>query len=188
MRVEALQTLKPRKTLRLAALVLAGAAAALPAADALAQGMNTPASAQFYPFLGYWKGRGQLSVPGKDPELLRLSLSCRKAVAGFAVRCDFVGRNDTTMFTFVEADLMAVDPATGVGHWYAVNNQGEVHDHTAQWPDAATMNARYDWVQNGRQMSENVVFRFREGKHMSFRSVTTQDGQEVGAFFGNMYR
>ena len=188
MRVEVLPRTKLMKGLRLATLLLSGIVAALTGGQALAQGMNMPASARFYPFLGYWKGRGQLSVPGKDPELLRLSLSCRKAVAGYAVRCDFVGRNDTTMFTFVEADLMAVDPATGVAHWFAVNNQGETHDHVAQWPDAATMNANYDWTQNGSQMSENVVFRFRDGKHMSFRSVTTQDGQEVGAFFGNMYR
>ena len=188
MHIEALPQLKQKNRLRLAvlALALAGGAVALPASDALAQAMHTPTSSQFYPFLGYWKGDGQLSLPGKDPELLKLSLSCRKAVAGFAVRCDFVGRSDT--MTFVEADLMAVDPATGVAHWYAVNNQGETHDHTAQWPDAATMNAHYDWAQNGRQMSENVIFRFRGGKHMSFRSVTTQDGQEVGAFFGNMYR
>jgi len=186
MQFEALHKLKPKKYFRIALLVLAAAAAAVAAADATAQAMNTPASSQFYPFLGYWKGNGQLSVPGKDPELLKLSLSCRKAVAGFAVRCDLVGRSDT--MTFVEADLMAVDPVTGVGHWYAVNNQGETHDHIAQWPDAATMNAHYEWGQNGKQMSENAVFRFRDGKHMSFRSVTTQDGQEVGAFFGNMYR
>jgi len=187
MRVEALPRTKLMRGLRLAALVLCGVAAALTAADAPAQGINQLASSRFYPFLGYWKGRGQLSVPGKDPQLLRLSLSCRRAVAGYAVRCDFVGRNDTTMFTFVEADLMAVDPATGVAHWFAVNNQGETHDHVAQWPDAATMNANYDWTQNGRQMSENAVFRFKDGKQISFRSVTTQDGQEVGAFFGNMY-
>ena len=188
MRVEAPQIPKLMRCLRIAALALAGAVLALPAADALAQAMNTPASSRFYPFLGYWKGRGQLSLPGKDPELLRLSLSCRKAVAGFAVRCDFVGRNDTTMFTFVEADLMSVDPVTGIGHWYAVNNQGETRDHVAEWPDAATMNAHYEWVQNGKQMRESVVFRFSHGRQMSFRSVTTQDGQEVGAFFGNMYR
>jgi hypothetical protein len=28
-----------------------------------------------------------------------------------------------------ETDLMGVDAVTGEGHWYAVINQGESHDH-----------------------------------------------------------
>ena len=150
---------------RIAALVLAGAALTVSVSDALAQ-TAAPASAptQFYPFLGYWKGHGQYGAPGKDPAQLALSLSCRRAVAGWAVRCDFVGRGDT--MTFVEADLMGVDPVTGIGHWYAVNNQGDTHDHIAEWTDAKTMIAHYEWEQNGKQMRENVIVRFpREKQH-----------------------
>ncbi|MGH8737371.1 MAG: hypothetical protein ACREU5_04240 [Burkholderiales bacterium] len=156
---------------------------ALAASSAAAQ-TAVPAAAQFYPFLGYWKGNGQYGAPGKDPVALALSLSCRKAVAGHAVRCDFVGRSDT--MTFVEADLMGTDPVSGIGHWYAVNNQGDTHDHVAEWPDRKTMIAHYDWEQSGRQMRENVVFRFTSEKDMDFRSVITDNGQEVGAFFGKL--
>jgi hypothetical protein len=159
---------------------------AVPARDAGAQAPAPPVSSRFYPFLGYWKGHGQLGEPGKDPQLLALSLSCRKAVAGYAVRCDLVGRNDT--MTMVEADLMAVEPVSGIGHWYAVNNQGDTHDHIAEWPDAKTMIAHYEWEQNGKQMRENVIFRFTQPKEMDFRSVLTENGQEVGAFFGKLGR
>lgn len=169
---------------RIAALALM-AAALLAASGARAQAA-APASSVFYPFLGYWKGNGQYGAPGKDPAQLALSLSCRKAVAGWAVRCDFVGRGETMIL--VEADLMAVDPVSGIGHWYAVNNQGDTHDHIAEWPDAKTMIAHYDWEQNGKQMRENVIFRFPRDKQMSFRSVITEDGREIGAFFGNLGR
>ncbi|HUJ86374.1 MAG TPA: hypothetical protein VLX30_05935 [Burkholderiales bacterium] len=170
---------------RIAALVLAAAALAVTVCDAAAQN-GAPAAARFYPFLGYWKGNGQYGAPGKDPVQLSLSLSCRKAVSGWAVRCDFVGRGDT--MTFVEADLMGVEPASGTGRWYAVNNQGDTRDHVAEWPDASTMLAHYDWAQDGKQMRENVVFRFTREKDMDFRSVVTENGQEVGAFFGKLSR
>jgi hypothetical protein len=174
---------------RIAALALAAAALSATASSAAAQTTTPvpiapPVSSKFYPFLGYWKGNGQYGAPGKDPVQLALSLSCRKAVAGWAVRCDFVGRGETMLL--IEADLMGVDPVQGVAHWYAINNQGDVHDHIADWPDANTMNAHYDWEQNGKQMRENVVFRFPREHEMSFRSVITENGQEVGAFFGNM--
>ena len=174
-----------RSCARIAVLALAVAAIAVPLADAAAQ-PAAPAASRFYPFLGYWKGNGQLGAPGRDPELLALSLSCRKAVAGWAVRCDLVGRNDN--MTMIEADLMGVDPVSGVGHWYAINNQGDTHDHVAEWPDAKTMIAHYEWEQNGKQMRENVIFRFTHPKEMDFRSVLIEDGREVGAFFGKLSR
>ncbi len=170
---------------RMAALVLAGAALTVTVSGAVAQ-TSAPEATRFYPFLGYWKGNGQYGAPGKEPALLALSLSCRKAVAGWAVRCDFVGRSDT--MTFVEADQMGVDRDTGIGHWNAINNQGEAHDHISEWPDANTMIAHYDWEQNGKQMRENVIFRFTHEKNMDFRSVVTENGQEVGAFFGKLSR
>ncbi|MGH8744916.1 MAG: hypothetical protein ACREUK_00310 [Burkholderiales bacterium] len=156
------------------------------AASGAAAQTAVPSATPFSPFLGYWKGNGQYGAPGKDPVALALSLSCRKAVAGQAVRCDFVGRGDT--MTFVEADLMGVDPALGIGHWFAINNQGDTHDHIAEWPDAKTMIAHYDWEKNGKQMRENIVFRFTHEKDMDFRSVITENGQEVGAFFGKLSR
>ncbi|MFZ1907543.1 MAG: hypothetical protein WAU52_00535 [Burkholderiales bacterium] len=174
---------------RIAALVLAGAALTVSVSGAVAQTAApapTPVPTRFYPFLGYWKGNGQYGAPGKDPVQLALSLSCRKAVSGWAVRCDFVGRGDTMIF--VEADLMGVDPVTGIGHWYAVNNQGDTHDHISDWTDARTMIAHYEWEQNGKQMRENVIFRFAREKDMDFRSVVTENGQEVGAFFGKLSR
>lgn len=170
----------------IAVFVLAGAAFAVPAPECSAQPLSSRSATPFYPFLGYWKGNGQYGAPGKDPVQLALSLSCRKAVSGLAVRCDFVGRGEA--MTFVEADLMGTDPAMGIGHWFAINNQGDTHDHIAEWPDAKTMIAHYDWEQNGKQMRENVVFRFTHEKDMDFRSVITENGQEVGAFFGKLSR
>jgi hypothetical protein len=176
---------------RIAALVLAAAAFAVAASAAPAQTtapvpIAPPVSAKFYPFLGYWKGNGQYGAPGKEPVQLALSLSCRKAVAGWAVRCDFVGRGESMLL--IEADLMGVDPVSGIGHWFAINNQGDVHDHIADWPDAKTLTAYYDWEQDGKQMRENVIVRFPREKEMNFRSVITENGKDVGAFFGDMTR
>ena len=67
-------------------------------------------------------------------------------------------------------------------------SQGDTHDHISEWTDANTMIAHYEWEQNGKQMRENVIFRFAREKDMDFRSVVTENGQEVGAFFGKLSR
>ena len=87
-----------------------------------------------------------------------------------------------------EPDLMGVDPVTGAGHWYAVTNQGETHDHLTDWPDPKTMKARYAWTQDGKKMAEDITFKFTGKSSVTFQSVTTADGQEAGLFSGALKR
>jgi hypothetical protein len=173
-------------TRSLAALLAAGALALPVAAAAADVVVARPAAVRFYPLLGYWKGEAQRVEPGQPPVVLALSLSCRKASSGWAVRCDMVGRNDTMIMT--ESDLMGVDPVTGTGHWFAVSNQGDTHDHVAQWPDPNTMKAHYAWTQDGKQMLESIVFQLIGKSTLEFRSTVTADGIEVGSFSGKLAR
>jgi len=62
---------------------------------------------------------------------LKLALACSKAAGGYGVTCAMQARRKGMQSS--EADLMGVDPVTGKGHWYAVTNTGETHDHVVDW-------------------------------------------------------
>jgi len=168
------------------AVVLAFACSAASAPAAESAPPAAPAAARIYPFVGTWSGRGELSEPGQKPVPLSLGLKCSKASSGWAVRCEMTAKNGQMVIT--ETDLMGVDPVTGQGHWYAVTNQGETHDHVAEWTDASTMKARHEWTQDGKRMGEDVTLRFGGRKSLEFRSVTSADGQEVARFSGTVTR
>lgn len=156
------------------------AAASSPAATA----GDAPAAAPYYRFVGKWQGQGELSEPGNAPIKLALSLSCRKVSLGSGVACELTGKNNSLQIS--ELDLFGVDAVTGQGHWYAVSNQGESHDHLAAWSDADTMKAYYHWAQEGKQMRENIEFRFKGKGALTFRSAVTADGQPAGEFSGSL--
>lgn len=143
-----------------------------------------PPAASFYPFLGIWHGKGELAETGKDPIKLDLSLACKKVSSGWGISCDMNAKNGSMLMT--ESDLMGVDPVTGQAHWYAVTNQGETHDHLAQWSDAHTMKAHYAWTQGGSKMQEKIVFNFKGKKSASWSSVVSADGKKVAEFSGTI--
>jgi len=164
------------------AMVLASMVVQTPAAAA----DKAPAAARYYPLLGHWKGEGELGEPGQAASKLALKLACRKDASGWAVRCEMQAKNGA--MTMSEVDLFGVDPVSGQGHWYAVSNQGETHDHLTQWTDAKTMKATYAWVQDGKQMQEHIVFTLPSRKSIEFRSVVSADGKQVGTFSGRLAR
>jgi hypothetical protein len=176
-----------KHTTRLAALALVAGSTAIPMTAALADdSAKPPAAAEYYPFIGFWRGSGQLSEPGRAPVKLTLELSCRKASMGWAVRCDMVAKNKH--LTMTEADLMGVDSVTGKGHWYAVTNQGEMHDHITKWTDPKTMKAHYAWAQDGKKMEERITVSFKDKDTLDFRSATTANGKDAGVFSGKAFR
>jgi len=145
-----------------------------------------PAASRYYPLIGHWKGKGTLSEGGQAPIALALRLACNKAASGWAVRCVMVAKNGK--ITITESDLMGVDAITGKGHWYAVSNQGETHDHIAEWVDPKTMKAHYAWHAAGKRMVENITLRLVHRKSMEFHSVVTADGMKVSTFSGKLKR
>jgi hypothetical protein len=88
----------------------------------------------------------------------------------------------------MESDLMGVDPVTGQAHWYSVTNQGETHDHLASWPDAHTMLAHHDWMQDGTHMREDITFHFQGADAVTFKSVVTADDKQAATFSGSLKR
>ncbi len=169
-----------------ATALIASTATALAADAAAATAATPPAASRYYPFLGHWKGHGEISEPGQSPTPVSIAMSCSKVSSGWAVRCDMEAKNDT--MTITESDLMGVDPVTGTGHWYAVTNQGETHDHVTQWPDAKSMTAHHAWTQDGKTMEEDIAFVFTDDKSLTFRSTVSEDGKAAGDFFGKLSR
>jgi len=170
---------------RIAGIVISALGCAL-VASAAAASETAPAASRYYPLLGHWKGTGELAAPGQPAMKLALKLSCYKVSSGWAVRCAMSARNGKTVMT--ESDLFGVDPVTGQGHWYAISNQGETHDHLVEWTDARTMKAHYGWKEGGKQMLENIVLRLPAKRSLEFRSAVTADGQEAGLFSGKLAR
>jgi len=168
---------------RVLSLILAVFAASVSLSSAQAAAKSAPAAAKFYPMVGKWHGMGQLVEPGQTPVKLTMTFNCRKVAAGWGVACDMKAKNKSMSIS--ESDLMGVDPVTGKAHWYAVTNQGETHDHIAEWTDANTMHAQYTWTQDGKQMQETIQFNFKK-RALTFSSVVTMDGQTVGEFSGEL--
>jgi len=150
----------------------------------LAMAEQAPPAAQYYPLEGKWKGKAEMVEPGQAPVKLDMTFSCRKVSSGWGIACDMNAKNKEMMIS--ESDLMGVDPVTGKGHWYAITNMGETHDHQAEWSDANTMHAHYAWEQDGKQMEEKVEFNFKSAKTVNFRSVVTMNGQVAGEFSGSL--
>jgi len=125
-------------TIRFAIAVLAmSASTILPLTSTAAEPAAVPAAARFYPFVGNWKGQGELREGEQPATRLTLDYQCKKASAGWAVSCNLIARNG--QMTMAETDLFGVDPVTGKGHWFAVTNAGETHNHIADWTDSKTM-------------------------------------------------
>jgi hypothetical protein len=160
----------------------------LPITSALAQqkAAPEPAASRYYPLVGMWQGEGKLQEGSQPTVSLNVHLNCKKASSGWAVICEMRALSSKTVIT--ETDLMGVDPITGVGHWYAITNQGETHDHIAEWPDARTMKAHYAWTQDGKKTDENITYNITGAKTMEFRSIITQNGKEVASFSGKLGR
>jgi len=175
------------KSTRLAAAMLVlSASSLLPLPASTAEPAAPPAAARFYPFVGHWKGQGEMAESGQPPVKLALDYRCKRASAGSAVSCEMKASNDK--MAVAETDLFGVDPVSGQGHWYAVSNQGETHDHLADWTDANNMKARYAWTQDGKKMEEHVTMKFNGSNTLEFRSIMRVEGQQVASFHGTLKR
>lgn len=147
---------------------------------------DQPAASIFYPLIGSWSGTGQMAEAGQKPVDLSIALFCVKASAGHAVSCKMAANNKDMLLS--ESDLFGVDPVTGKGHWYAVTNQGETHDHVVTWIDAKTMKATYSWSQDGKKMHEDITMSLPTEKTMEFTGVVTAGGKEASSFTGKLKR
>lgn len=172
------------KTTRLAVAMLI--LFAIPALPLPAAEQSAPAAARFYPLVGTWKGQGEMREGDQPAVQLALDYRCKKASAGSAVSCEMKASNDK--MTLAETDLFGVDPVSGQGHWYAVTNQGETHDHLADWTDAHSMKARHAWTQDGKKMEEHVTMKLNGSNTLEFVSIMSVEGKPVASFRGTLKR
>ncbi|MEZ5542144.1 MAG: hypothetical protein R3F42_08875 [Pseudomonadota bacterium] len=158
----------------LVGLSLASTAAASP----------TPSATAFFGLVGNWLGEGGTSDKGRQTPLT-LRLECEKVSDGRAVLCRMDGRDQGGNLVLSETDLFGVDPVTGTGHWYAVSNAGETHDHLVKWRNPDTLLASLNWQQEGKEMAENVVLDLSSASYLNIRSIVSADGVEVAEFTGS---
>lgn len=145
-----------------------------------------PAAAAFSVLSGDWQGEGRVSE-NDEVSHFDLRLQCSQASAGWAELCMMSGRDRDGVIVLAETDLFGVDPVTGQGHWYAVSNSGETHDHLADWTDAHTLHAHLGWQQDGKQMEERIVLSLAGAKTLEFHSVVSENGHDVSEFSGTLH-
>jgi hypothetical protein len=170
---------------RLSAVLAATLSIWLPVARSAGES-SAPAAARFYVLTGDWQGEGSVSESGKVSRF-DLRLQCSQASAGWAELCMLIGRDRAGDAVLAETDLFGVDPLTGQGHWYAVTNSGETHDHLADWTDALTLHAHLNWRQEGKRMEERIVISLAAAKTLEFHSVVSEDGHNVSEFTGTLH-
>lgn len=141
----------------------------------------------YYAMLGDWHGKAELVEGGKVAAKLKAKFDCHKGSGGMAVICTFSGKGAKGM-KMTENDLFGFDPVGQEGHWYAVTNTGDVHDHITHWADAKTMIGNYSWQQDGKKMHEHIIFKFASAKKVRFVSDVMQDDQQVAKFSGEFKR
>ncbi len=174
-----------KPTARILSTLLAGSVWASVATVGVAQQNGVPPDARrFEVMIGKWTGEGTLNT-GNQPVKLALTYRCDSAAAGWGIACELIAKGEGMEMR--ENDLMGFDPVTGKGHWFAVTNMGETHNHVVSWIDDTRFKAHYAWEQDGARMEENIAVSVN-GRSMEFRSVVTANGQEVGAFAGLLKR
>lgn len=141
---------------------------------------------KFNPLLGRWKGQAEFSQPGDKTRTLSVKLDCEKVSRDWGILCEMSARS--SKMAILETNLIGIDPATGSGHWYTVNNLGETQDHVAEWLSPTQMKASTSWTENGKQMHENMTLDFTSESTFDYRSVVTADGEEVRVFSWKLMR
>jgi hypothetical protein len=175
-----------RTITRLLVVLVATLSACLPLAGA-AEAPAAPPAAGFYVLTGDWKGEGSVTENGQQAHF-ELQLQCHKASAGWAVLCTMSGRDRAGNQVLAETDLFGVDPATGKGHWYAVTNSGETHDHLVYWSDPKTLRAHLAWQLEDKRMEESIVLDLAVADTLEFRSVTSENGHQRSLFRATLQR
>jgi hypothetical protein len=102
------------------------------------------------------------------------------AAAGWGVAAHFDGHIEG-MGSYVEDHLFGYDQETGLTHFYALTNTGNVHDHAGRWTGPDSLELVYEGAQGGKPFRE-VVAIATEGDAVHVVATEYLDGQQSAVF------
>ena len=145
-----------------------------------------PGSARLGVLVGSWSGEAETMESGKAPSKSRVTIDCREASGGWAVRCNaaFVSPE----MKYLETDLFGYDAVTGKVHMYSVTNAGEVHDHAGTWEDPARLTVEHRGPSSGGDLIEAIKLNFEGKNALAFDVVTTVAGSTAATMRGRLTR
>jgi len=129
----------------------------------------------FADLAGTWAAREVTARMGPESMKGTSKVSCDKAVAGWALRCQVtiqLGKQ-----SIEEADLFGWDRRTGELTMFAVNSMGEAHEHRGKL-DGTTIRLEHRGTRHGKPYREEFSLALA-GKELRWQTTSTSGGQVV---------
>jgi hypothetical protein len=108
-------------------------------------------------FRGNWTGESTMTMPGKAPEVVKVTATCRAVVHAMGAMCELKSLGKSSM-PVDQTCLVGYDiEGTGV-HLMCVTAMGEVNDHRGSWSGDTTITYEpYKGMMHGKPVTENMT-------------------------------
>ena len=136
---------------------------------------------------GYWEGPVTLNLGGQIFNLTYY-MDFKTAVDGNAMTMD-EGFNDPALGELKGANLIGLNAADGLIHWFSADNFGTAHEHTGSWTTPKHFYMEHRGLQSGLEFVEMIDARLRANDQRFVVSlVATLGGDTVQVLEGTLYR
>ena len=131
-------------------------------------------------FVGHWILAATDQEPGSQkPVRFRVTIDCKRASLGAAVRCVIAGRIPGAGKVEAAA-VIGYSPDEQRVRWMEISSTGEYHDHKGQWNGDTIEFEPLPYTVSGAAATEYLSIRFPSPSHQMLRSVTeTAAGKSI---------
>jgi hypothetical protein len=148
---------------------------------------NMPAISEMFPipgeakrlevFLGDWIVEGIITMEG-NPVKVSGKWKFDKAAGGWGVKANMKMELEG-MGIYEEDDLVGFDPGAGKFHIFTLTNTAATHDHMGDWKDENTLYVKYNGLQEGKRLREEITVRLAEPGQFSISEVDILEEQVI---------
>lgn len=136
---------------------------------------------------GYWEGPVTLNLGGQVFNLT-YHMDFKTIVDGNAMTMD-EGFTDAALGELKGANLIGLNAADGLIHWFSADNFGTAHDHIGSWLNPRHFYMEHNSVQNGLQFIEKIDARLKANNtRFEVELIATLDGDTVQILEGTLYK
>jgi hypothetical protein len=135
---------------------------------------DTSESAKLGVLAGRWTGTGEIREPGKEIQLVTVTLNCTDAAGGSGIHCEesIIGKD----INYLASSVMGFDARSGLIHWYVVSNDGQTHDRAGQWKDDKEFIANSAISVAGKPATEDITLEITSAGAIKELAVTASAG------------
>ena len=107
-------------------------------------------------FKGYWQGNAELNLGGQIFNLL-YHTNFKSDIGGMALTMD-EGFSDPVLGELKGANLIGLNAADGLIHWFSADNFGTAHEHTGAFTNSKHLHIEHSSMQGGLPFVERIDF------------------------------